>query len=90
MDVQGNDMFFTWCCNDLTKAAAVSGCGQFYNTLGDQSNARCVPYHSENRFEIYALRDIGVDDELTFRYDSMNYRRGFDEVRGIVGNLTFN
>ena len=44
MDVKTNDMFYTWGA-DRSTAAALSGCAQYYNTLGDNSNVRCVPYH---------------------------------------------
>ena len=87
MDVRQNDHFYTWSTTDRSKAATVSGCGLFYNTLGDYSNCRCVPYHQNNRFEIYALNDIEKDTELTFRYDSMNYREGMAHVKNIVGEL---
>ena len=39
------------------------------------------------RFEIYALEDIPKDTELTFRYDSMNYREGMKDLISIVGEL---
>ena len=87
INVQDNDMFYTWSLENRQKAATVSGCGLFYNTLGDKSNARCVPYHSENRFEVYALIDIEKGEEITFRYDSMNYRNGMQHFIEIVGEL---
>lgn len=87
MNVQENDLFYTW-GSDRKTAATTSGCGLFYNTLGDQSNARCVPYHSEFRFEIYALKDIKKNEEITIRYDSMNYRNGMQHLLPIVGALT--
>lgn len=87
MDVKTNDTFYTWDTTNRSTAATVSGCGLFYNTLGDKSNARCVPYHSDNRFEIYALEDIKEGEEITFRYDSMNYREGMKHLIDIVGEL---
>ncbi len=89
LNVQENDKFFTWDLTDRSIAATISGCGLFYNTLGDKSNARCVPYHSENRFEVYALEDINQDEEITFRYDSMNYRQGMNHLVEIVGPLKY-
>jgi hypothetical protein len=86
MDVRFNDMFYTWGADRRT-AAALSGCAQYYNTLGDKSNVRCVPYHTENRFENYALEDILAGTELTIRYDSMNYREGMKHLLDIVGVL---
>tara|TARA_A100001015_G_scaffold311442_1_gene414708 strand:- start:247 stop:732 length:486 start_codon:yes stop_codon:yes gene_type:complete len=87
LNVCESDIFFTWNTKDRHIGATASGCALFYNTLGDKSNARCVPYHNENRFEIYALEDIHRGDEITFRYDSMNYREGMKEVLNIVGEL---
>jgi len=88
VDVRTNDTLYSWSCVDRSVGAALSGCALFYNTQGDNSNCRCVPYHApENRFEIYALRDIDAGEELTIRYDSMNYRDGMVEVKAIVGEL---
>lgn len=87
VDVRNTDHLFSWSTTDRSIAATVSGCGLFYNTLGDKSNCRCVPYHDEMRFEIYALEDIPKDTELTFRYDSMNYREGMKDLIPIVGEL---
>jgi len=87
VDVRKTDHLFTWSSTDMKKAAVVSGCGLFYNTLGYKSNCRYVPYHSQNRFEIYALHDIAADEELTFRYDSMNHREEMQHLIDIVGLL---
>jgi len=87
MDVRTNDMFYTWGADRRT-AAALSGCAQYYNTLGDKSNVRCVPFHKENRFENYALEDISAGTELTIRYDSMNYREGMKHLLDVVGDLS--
>ena len=35
----------------------------------------------------YALRNIKKGEELTMRYDSMNWRTAMKEVKGIVGEL---
>lgn len=86
-DVKHSDLFYAWDSTDRKKAATVSGCALFYNTKGDQSNARCVPYHAEERFEIYALEDIDVGGEVTIRYDSMNYRDSMQHLLPIVGEL---
>ena len=86
-DVRNGDHLFTWSSTDRSVAAALSGHALFYNTLGDKSNCRCVPYHAERRFEIYALEDIAEGTELTFRYDSMNWRSGMEGVRSVVGEL---
>ena len=87
VDVRKGDVLYSWSSTDRSLAAATSGCALYYNTMGDDSNARCVPYHSEDRFEIYAMRDIAMDDEITIRYDSMNYRETMKPLLGIVGEL---
>lgn len=86
-DVKHSELFYAWDSTDRSKAATVSGCGLFYNTCGDKSNARCVPYHVEERFEIYAMRAIPTNDEITIRYDSMNYRDSMRHLLPIVGEL---
>ena len=89
-NIHDTDSLYTWTSFNRTAEAAVatvSGCGLFYNTLGDKSNTRCVPYHKEKRFEVYALTDIKAGTELTFRYDSMNWREGMQDVKAIVGEL---
>jgi hypothetical protein len=35
----------------------------------------------------YALQDIKENEELTFRYNSMNYRKGHSDLIKIVGKL---
>lgn len=86
-NVLSTDAFFAWSREDRTKAATISGCALFYNTLGDKSNVRMVPYHKECRAELYALRDISAGEELTIRYDSMNYRPAMSDLLPIVGQL---
>ena len=48
---------------------------------------RCVPYHAERRYEMYALEDIAAGEELTIRYDSTNWREKFTELKGIIGAI---
>ena len=86
-DVNETDTLYTWGTKENKKAAAVSGCGLYFNTRGDASNVRCVPYHSEKRYEMYALEDIAAGEELTIRYDSTNWREKFTELKGIIGAL---
>ena len=81
------DSVFTWSTTDRFSAASLSGPAMFYNTLGDASNVRCVPYHVEDRYEMYALEDIKAGTELTIRYDSINWRNAMKEVKSIVGTL---
>ena len=86
-DINKTDALYTWSSYDKKTAASLSGPALFYNTMGDESNCRCVPYHKEKRYEMYALRDIKKGEELTMRYDSMNWRTAMKEVKGIVGEL---
>jgi len=86
-DINKTDALYTWSSHDKKTAASLSGPALFYNTMGDQSNMRCVPYHKEKRYENYALRDIKKGEELTMRYDSMNWREAMKEVKEIVGEL---
>lgn len=87
VDVRDGDVLYSWSSTDRSLAATTSGCALYYNTMGDDSNARCVPYHSEDRFEIYAMCDINEGDEITIRYDSMNYRDAMKPLLEIVGEL---
>ena len=86
-DINKTDALYTWSSHDKKTAASLSGPALFYNTMGDRSNMRCVPYHKEKRYENYALRDIKKGEELTMRYDSMNWREAMKEVKEIVGEL---
>ena len=86
-DINKTDALYTWSSWDRKSAAALSGPALFYNTMGDASNMRCVPYHKEKRYENYALRDIKKGEEITMRYDSMNWREAMKEVKSIVGEL---
>ena len=86
-DINKTDALYTWSSHDKKTAASLSGPALFYNTEGDKSNMQCVPYHKEKRYENYALRDIKKGEELTMRYDSMNWREAMKEVKEIVGEL---
>jgi hypothetical protein len=74
-----NPFVFTW-SNDLPNYtwAFASGCAAFYNSgLEHQSNTRMVRYFDEDRFEIYATKDIVHGDELTHTYKSLEWREAF-------------
>jgi hypothetical protein len=78
-DGMKNPFVFTW-SNDLPNYtwAFASGCAAFYNSgLENQSNTRMVRYFDEDRFEIYATKDIVVGDELTHTYKSLEWREAF-------------
>ena len=78
-DINKTDHLYTWSSTDQFTAATLSGPSLYYNTLGDRSNCRCVPFHKEKRYEMYALEDIPAGTELTMRYDSMNWRDAMQE-----------
>ena len=83
-NINKTDLLYIWDSNNKKTAATLSGSALFYNTRGDESNVRCVPYHCENRYEMYALTDIPKGTELTIRYDSMNWRKSFIELKHII------
>ncbi len=41
-------------------------------------------FFKENRFEIYAVRDIKKDEELTHTYKSLEWREVFSELNTIL------
>uniref|UniRef100_A0A7S2TYP2 SET domain-containing protein n=1 Tax=Lotharella oceanica TaxID=641309 RepID=A0A7S2TYP2_9EUKA len=87
-DVNKTDHLYTWSSTDRKTGAALSGCALYFNTLGNKSNCRCVPYHKENRYEMYALKDIPAGTELTMRYDSMDWREAMKPLKEIIRGNT--
>ena len=78
-DGMKNSFVFTW-SNDLPNHtwAFASGCATFYNSgLESQTNTRMVRFFDEDRFEIYATKDIKAGDELTHTYKSLKWRDVF-------------
>ena len=62
-----------------------SGCAPFYNTCKEgTSNTRMVRFFDEDRFEIYATRDIPKDEELLHTYISLKWRECFADLNKIV------
>ena len=62
-----------------------SGCAPFYNTCKEgTANTRMVRFFDEDRFEIYANRDIEKDEELLHTYISLKWRTCFSELNDIV------
>jgi SET domain-containing protein len=66
---------FTW-SEDRTVWAIGSGCSTFYNT-SDDPNTRLERFYDEDRFEIFALRDIEAGEEFTHIYKSLRWRACF-------------
>ena len=74
-----NQFVFTW-SDDIPNYtwASGSGCSTFYNSvLEPHTNTRMVRFFDEDRFEIYATRDIKAGDELTHTYKSLKWRDAF-------------
>ena len=69
---------FTW-SEDKTVWAFASGCATFYNTSLDP-NTRFERNYMTDTFEIYAIRDIKVGEELTHKYKSLEWRECFQEL----------
>ena len=78
--VDGNDCpyVFTW-SDDRTKWAVCSGYSTFYNT-SKTPNTKMNRNFVNNTFEIYALKDITKDEELTHTYRSLGWRKCFSEL----------
>ena len=78
-DGMKNPFVFTW-SDDLPNHtwAFASGCAAFYNSgLESQTNTRMTRVFEEDRFEIYAVRDIAEGEELTHTYKSLQWRDVF-------------
>ena len=74
-----NPYVFTWSDNKPNHTwAFTSGCAAFYNSgLESQTNTRMDRFFDEDRFEIYATKDIKKGDELTHTYKSLKWRDVF-------------
>lgn len=79
---------FTWGEERPCKTWSMgSGCSPFYNTCKEgTANTRMVRYFEEDRFEIFATRDIAQDEELLHTYISLKWRECFTDLNKIVGN----
>jgi len=70
---------FTW-SDDRTVWACCGGAAMFYNTHPSNPNTEMTRFFNEDRFEIYALRDIKEGEELTHTYRSLKWRKCFVET----------
>ena len=85
-----NPFIFTW-SDDIPNYtwAFGSGCVTFYNTVKDgAANTRVVRHFDEDRFEIYATRDIEKDEELVHTYKSLGWRTAFQELNTLINEST--
>ena len=78
-DGMKNQFVFTWSDNKPNYTWAFpSGCATFYNTgLETQTNTHMIRFFDEDRFEIYATKDIKAGDELIHTYKSLEWRDVF-------------
>lgn len=85
LPVDGNQspFVFTW-SNDRSVWATGSGCSVFYNaSLDGNENTEMIRYLDEDRFEIFAIRDIEKDEEVTHLYKSIEWRQCFKDLKEI-------
>jgi len=62
-----------------------SGCSPYYNTdKKNTANTKMVRYFDEDRFEIFAARDIAAGEELMHTYISLEWRTCFSDLNEIV------
>ena len=87
MDGNASTYVFTW-SEDRTVWATASGMAMFYNTHATDPNTEMIRYFDEDRFEIYALRDIEAGEELTHTYRSLKWRKCFvdQQAEGAIKN----
>ena len=78
-DGNQNPYLFTWSVNKDVWGFA-SGCATFYNT-SLEPNCKLVRHYDTDTFEIYALRDIEANEELTHKYQSLEWRECFKELK---------
>jgi hypothetical protein len=76
MDGNASPFVFTW-SEDRTVWACTGGAAMFYNTHPTDPNTEMIRYFDEDRFEIYALKDIKAGEELTHTYRSLKWRKCF-------------
>ena len=90
-DGMNNPYVFTW-SEDVPNYtwAIASGCATFYNTNSkEKANTRMVRYYDEDRFEIYAIKDIKKDEELTHTYKSLKWRTVFKKLNTQLNKKEF-
>lgn len=78
-DGMKNPFVFTWSDDKPNYTWAFgSGCSTFYNSgLESETNTHMIRFFDEDRFEIYATKDIKAGDELTHTYKSLEWRDVF-------------
>ncbi len=87
-DGQNYPFVFTWSNEQPNKTWAMgSGCSPYYNTsTPENANTEMKRFFDEDRFEIYAKKDIKEGEELTHTYLSLQWRNCFKEIDEILKN----
>ena len=88
VDGNENPYVFTWSDTiPCTTWAVGSGCSTFYNTAEeDKANTHMKRFFNENRFEIYATKDINAGEELLHVYKSKKWRKCFESLNSTVSS----
>lgn len=81
-DGNQNPYLFTW-AEDRTVWDFGSGCATFYNT-SKEPNTKMKRFYQEDRFEICALSNIQKDEELTHKYQSLSWRKCFNDLNQLI------
>merc|ERR1739848_18819 len=82
-DGNSSEYVFTW-SDDRKVWGMASGCAAYYNTAVD-ANTKMIRFLDEDRFEIYAVRDIAKDEALTHTYKSLKWRKCFQPIAEVLG-----
>lgn len=85
LPVDGNHCpyVFTW-SEDRSVWATGSGCSVFYNaSLDGNENTEMMRFFEEDRFEVFATRDIQQDEEVTHLYKSIDWRECFKDLKSL-------
>lgn len=84
-DGNAAEYLFTW-SEDRTVWGMGSGTSTYYNTATEgESNTKMIRFFSEDRFEIYAVKDIKAGEELTHTYKSLKWRTCFKPIAQALG-----
>ena len=81
-DGMKNPYVFTWSDDQPNYTWAYpSGCLTFYNTgLENETNTKLIRHFDEDKYEVYAVKDIKAGEELTHTYKSLKWRTVFTSL----------
>ncbi len=88
VDGNENPYVFTWSDTVPCSTWAIgSGCSTFYNTAEEnKANTHMKRFFDENRFEIYATKDINAGEELLHVYKSKKWRKCFESLNSTISS----